>query len=145
MQKSGNLFFEFPLDFGIGAFQLGQLSHPITRFSGLNHNGIEFIVGTQQKFAEEGSFRPVFPFGFALELESGTQVLYPFGILLFVEQYFFDADKQLAGPIGIELAAEIFVGVECHIFPEDVFQPDSGKAAEHSPIPTRTALRRCAG
>ena len=31
-------------------------------------------------------------------------------------------DKELAGPIGIELAAEILVGVKSHVVPEKGFQ-----------------------
>ena len=39
-----------------------------------------------------------------------------------LEQYLINHDKQFAGPIGIELTAEILVGVECYIVLKEGFQ-----------------------
>ena len=52
----------------------------------------------------------------------GAQVLQPFAVLTAVEQHFVHHDEQFAYPVGIELASEILVGVECHIVSEDSFQ-----------------------
>ena len=56
---------------------------------------------------------------FALKANEATEI--PVNIPAYVdvykrqEQYLINHDKQFAGPIGIELTAEILVGVECYI------------------------------
>ncbi len=122
VQKGGYFPFQFLSDFGICFSQRREFSHPVTRFSRLYQNGIEFVVGTEQKLAEKRGLYTVFSLGFTFELKSGTQVFQSFAVLLFVKQHFFYADKQFVCPIGIELASEIFVGVEGHVFPENIFQ-----------------------
>mgnify|MGYP005882768367 CR=1 FL=1 len=48
----------------------------------------------------------------------GAQVLDTLGVLALAEQSLVHADEQHARPVGIELAAEILIGVEGHIVPE---------------------------
>ena len=49
-------------------------------------------------------------------------VLQSLAVLPTVEQHLVHHDKELASPIGIELASEILVGVECHVILKYGFQ-----------------------
>lgn len=59
---------------------------------------------------------------FHLVREGGAEVLQPLGILPATEQHLVHDNQQLASPIGIELTAEVLVGVECHVVLEQRFQ-----------------------
>ena len=125
------------------------------------------VVGTQHEFGEERNLITVFAFGFHLIGKCGAEVLQPLAILPAVEQHLIHHDKELASPVGIELAAEILVGVESHIVLKKGFQKFrkvllpvlrssdtnsriatselvAGRAVADSPSPTRTVPRRCA-
>lgn len=80
------------------------------------------VVGTQHEFGEERNLITVFAFGFHLIGKCGAEVLQPLAILPAVEQHLIHHDKELASPVGIELAAEILVGVESHIVLKKGFQ-----------------------
>ncbi len=81
-----------------------------------------FVVGAQHELGEEAYLVTVFAFGFHLVGKRGAQVLQPLAVLTAVEQHLVHHDEQLASPVGIELASEVLVGVECHIVLEDGFQ-----------------------
>ena len=72
--------------------------------------------------SEERNLITVFAFGFHLIGKCGAEVLQPLAILPAVEQHLIHHDKELTRPIGIELAAEILVGVESHIVLKKGFQ-----------------------
>ena len=72
--------------------------------------------------SEERNLVTVFAFGFHLIGKCGAEVLQPLAILPAVEQHLIHHDKELASPVGIELAAEILVGVESHIVLKKGFQ-----------------------
>ena len=60
--------------------------------------------------------------GFHLVRECGAEVLQPLGILPAAEQYLVHDYEQFASPIGVELTAEVLVGVECHVVLEQRLQ-----------------------
>ena len=80
------------------------------------------VVGTQHELGEETYFVTVFAFGFHLIGQCSTEVLQPFTVLPAVEQYFIHHDEQFPCPIGIELAAEVLVGIESDIVLKHSFQ-----------------------
>ena len=122
MEKSRCLRFQFPQEVGIVRLQTVYLTHLIACFPCVYDDGQIFVVGTQYELGKERYLVTVFAFGFHLVGERGAEVLQPFTVLPTVEQHLVHHDKELASPIGIELAAEIFVGVECYIVLEDGFQ-----------------------
>ena len=73
------------------------------------------VVGAKHELCEEAYLVTVFPFRLHLVGKSGAEVLQPLAVLTAVEQYLVHHDKQLSRPVGIELAAEILVGVERHV------------------------------
>ena len=61
-------------------------------------------------------------FGFDLVVERRAEVLQTFGVLAFVQHHLIYNNQELGGPVLIELAAEVFVGVERDIILKDGFQ-----------------------
>lgn len=61
-------------------------------------------------------------FGFDLVVESRAEVLQPFGVLAFVQHHLIHNNQEFGSPVLIELAAEVFVGVERDIILKDGFQ-----------------------
>ena len=122
MEKGGYLRFQFLQEVGIIGLQAVYLAHPIACFPCVYDYGQMLVVGAQHEFGEERNLVTVFAFGFHLIGKCGAEVLQPFAILPAVEQHLIHHDKQLASPVGIELAAEILVGVESHIVLKKGFQ-----------------------
>ena len=122
MEKSGYLCFQLLQEIGIIGLQAVYLPHPIACFPCVDDDRQILVVGTQHELCEESYLVTVFAFGFHLVGESGAQVLQPLAVLPAVEQHLIHKDKQLPCPVGIELAAEILVGVERHVVLKQGFQ-----------------------
>ena len=122
MKKGGYLRFQLLQEVGIIGLQAVYLAHPIACFPCVYDYGQMLVVGAQHEFGEERNLVTVFAFGFHLIGKCGAEVLQPLAILPAVEQHLIHHDKQLASPVGIELAAEILVGVESHIVLKKGFQ-----------------------
>ena len=122
MEKGGYLRFQLLQEVGVIGLQAVYLAHPIACFPCVYDYGQMLVVGTQHEFGEERNLVTVFAFGFHLIGKCGAEVLQPLAILPAVEQHLIHHDKQLASPVGIELAAEILVGVESHIVLKKGFQ-----------------------
>ena len=122
MEKGGYLRFQLLQEVGIIGQQAVYLAYPIACFPCVYDYGQMLVVGAQHEFGEERNLVTVFAFGFHLIGKCGAEVLQPLAILPAVEQHLIHHDKQLASPVGIELAAEILVGVESHIVLKKGFQ-----------------------
>ena len=122
MEKGGYLRFQLLQEVGIIGLQAVYLAYPIACFPCVYDYGQMLVVGAQHEFGEERNLVTVFAFGFHLIGKCGAEVLQPLAILPAVEQHLIHHDKQLASPVGIELAAEILVGVESHIVLKKGFQ-----------------------
>ena len=77
------------------------------------------VVGTEDELAEKGNLVSVLAFGLHLVGCCRTEVFQSLGILSPRKQDFINHDKQLASPVGIELAAEVLVGVEGRVVLKD--------------------------
>jgi hypothetical protein len=64
----------------------------------------------------------VFLLSFDLVVERCAEVLQSFGVLAFVQHYLIYNNQELGGPVLVELAAKVFVGVERDIILKDRFQ-----------------------
>ena len=80
------------------------------------------VIGAKHELGEKAYLITVFSFGFHLVGKCSAEIFQPLTVLPTVKQYFVHHDKQLACPVGIELAAEVLVGVERNIVLEDNFQ-----------------------
>ena len=122
MEKGGYLRFQLLQEVCVIGLQTVYLAHPIACFTCINDNGQILVVGAQHEFGEECNLVTVFAFGFHLVGKCGAEVLQPLAVLPAVEQYLVHHDEQFSCPVGIELAAEILVGVESHIVLKKGFQ-----------------------
>ena len=92
------------------------------------------VVGTQHELGEETYLVTVFAFRLHLVGKRGAEVLQPFAVFSAVEQHLVHHDKQLACPVGVELAAEVLVGVERHVVLENGFQEVQERALARVPF-----------
>ena len=92
------------------------------------------VIGTKYELGEEAYLVTVFAFGFHLVGKRGAEIFQPLAVLPTVKQYLVHHDNQLACPVGIELATEIFIGVECHVVLEDGFQKVQERAFARIPF-----------
>ena len=122
MEKGGYLRFQLLQEVGIIRLQAVYLAHPIACFPCVYDYEKILVVGAKHELGEERYLVSVFAFGFHLIGECGAEVLQPFAILPAVEQHLIHHDKQLASPIGIELASEVLVGVKGYIVLKEEFQ-----------------------
>ena len=99
-----------------------NLANPETSFFRVDDNWESLVVGAQDELREELNLVAVLLFGFDLVVESRTEVLQSFGVLTFVQHHLVNYNEKFCGPVFIELAAEIFVGVERDIILKDCFQ-----------------------
>ena len=80
------------------------------------------VVGAKHELGEEADLVTVLAFRLLLVGKRGAKVLQTLAVLTAVEQHLVHHDEQLARPVGIELAAEVLVGVESHVVLECGFQ-----------------------
>ena len=92
------------------------------------------VVGAKHELGEEAYLVTVFAFRLHLVGKRGTEVLQPFAVLTAVEQYLVHHDEQLARPVGVELAAEVLVGVERHVVLKYGFQEVQERAFARVPF-----------
>ena len=102
--------------------QAVYLAYPIACLARVDDDRQILVVGTQHELGEEGYLVMVFAFGFHLVGECGAEVLQPLAVFPAVEQHLVHHDEQFARPVGIELAAEILVGVERDVVLKQGFQ-----------------------
>ena len=95
---------------------------PNNEFPHINDDRQILVVGTQYELGKESYLVAVFAFGFHLVEECGAQVLQPLAVLPAAQKHLVHHDKKFPCPVGIELAAEILVGVESHVVLEQGFQ-----------------------
>lgn len=122
MEKGGYLYFQPLQEIGIIRLQAVYFAYPITCFTYINDYGQIFVVGTQHELGKERYLITLFAFGFHLVGECRAKVLQPLAVLPAVEQYLIHHDKEFPCSVGIELAAEILVGVESHTVLKEGFQ-----------------------
>ena len=122
MEKGGYLRFQLLQEVGVIGLQAVYLAHPIACFPCIYDYGQILVVGAQHEFGEERNLVTVFAFGFYLVGKCGAEVFQPFAVLPAVEQHLIHHDEQFASPIGIELAAEVLVGVKSYIVLKEEFQ-----------------------
>lgn len=99
-----------------------NLANPETSFFWIDDNREGLVVGTQDELREELNLMAVLLLGFNLVVESRAEVLQPLGVLAFVQHHLIHYNEKFCGPVLIELAAEVFVGVERDIILENGFQ-----------------------
>ena len=134
VQESGDFILQLLQEIGVITLQPSYLAYPIACLACIYDNGQMLVVGTQHELGEETYFVTVFAFGFHLIGQCSTEVLQPFTVLPAVEQYFIHHDEQFPCPIGIELAAEVLVGIERHIVFKDGFQEVEERAFARVPF-----------
>ena len=122
IKKGGYLRFQLLQEVGIIGLQAVYPAHPIACFTCVDDDRQILVVRTQHEFGEECYLVTVLAFGFYFIGKCGAEVLLPLAVLPAVEQYLIHKYKQLACPVGIELAAEVLVGVESHIVLKQGFQ-----------------------
>ena len=101
---------------------MSYLANPEASFFGVDENRERLVIGTQDELRKELDLVAVLLFGFNLVVESRTEVLQSFGVLTFVQHHLIHYNEKFCGPVLIELAAEVFVGVERDIILKDGFQ-----------------------
>lgn len=122
IQESRDFRFQLLQKIGIVRLQAVYLAYPITCFARIDDDRQILVVGTQHELGEKGYLVTVFALGFHLIGECGAEVLQPLAVLPAVEQYLVHHDKQFTRPVGIELTAEILVGVERDVVLKHGFQ-----------------------
>ncbi len=115
VEKGGYLRFQLLQEVGIIRLQAVYLAYPIACFPCIYNYGQILVVGTQHELGEECYLVTVFAFGFHLVGECGAEVFQSLAVLPAAQQHLVHHDKEFPCPVGIELAAEILVGVECHV------------------------------
>ena len=133
-QEGRNFFFQLLQEIRVIVLQRIYLPYPVSCFPCVYDYRQVLVVWTQYELGEEGYFRAVFPFGFHLVIESGAQILQPLAVFPAVEQHLVHDNEQLSGPVGIELAPEILIGVECHVIPEYGFQEIKERTLARVPL-----------
>ena len=122
MEKSWDFRFQLLQEVCIVILERHNFPHPIACLANVNDDGQMLVVGTQHELCEEAYLVTVFSFRLYLVGKRGTEILQTLAVLTAVEQYLVHHDEQLACPVGIELAAEVLVGVERHVVLEYGFQ-----------------------
>ena len=92
------------------------------------------VVGAKHELGKEAYLVTVLTFRLHFVGKSGAEVLQPFAVLAAVEQHLVHHDEQLSRPVGVELAAEVLVGVERHIVLEYGFQEVQERAFTRVPL-----------
>ena len=122
IEESWYFRFQFLQEAGIIGLQAVYLAHPIACFPCIYDDRQILVIGTQHELGEKADFVTVFAFGFHLVGKCGAEVLQPLAVLPAAQQHLVHHDKEFTCPVGIELAAEVLVGVECDIVLKQGFQ-----------------------
>ena len=99
-----------------------DLPDPETRLLAVNDDGERLIIGAENEFREELDLLSIFSLCFHLVAQCRAKVLQAFGVLPAIQQDLVYHNEKFAGPIRVELAVEILVGVESDVMLEHCLQ-----------------------
>ena len=122
IQEGRNLDLQLFEKVGIIGFKMPNLANPEASFFRVGDNRECLVVGTKDELGEEFNLMSILLLGFDLVVECRAEILQTFGVLTFIQHHLIHDNKKLGSPVLVELAAEIFVGVERDIILKDGFQ-----------------------
>ena len=89
-----------------------NLANPEASFFRVDDNRECLVVGTKDELGEELNLMSILLLGFDLVVECRAEILQTFGVLAFVQHHLIYNNQELCGPVLVELAAKVFVGIE---------------------------------